>query len=243
MTRWTPRFFRWHRWLAWLVALQVAAWVLGGLIFAWLPFQGWVKAGDAVAKPNAAMATDWAQALEGAALGDRPAASAASVPTARGMAWQVKHTQGPDTWLGAQGLALAPPDEAAVRLFAQRLYRGSGRLVTVQQLTQAPRDLGLVREAGLRTGLWRAGFDDALGTRIYFDGRTGQFVAARNDAWVLYDLFWRLHVMDYSDGEDFNNPLLRAASLAAVALVCTGSVLLALSLRRRCRRRTARAAG
>lgn len=233
MARWTPRFFRWHRWLAWLVGVQVAAWVLGGLVFAWLPFQAWVKAADAVGKPAAALASGWAQALAQARLGEAPVTAVASVTTARGAAWQIKHAQGPDTWLGADGFRLLPPDEAAARAFAQSLYRGPGRLLATELLSESPRHLGIVREVGQRRGLWQVRFDDRLGTRIYVDGRSGQFVAARNDAWVLYDFFWRLLVMDYSEGEDFNNPLLRAASLAAMALVFTGAMLLALSLRRR----------
>lgn len=31
---WSARFFRWHRWLGYAVALQVLAWVLGGVVFA-----------------------------------------------------------------------------------------------------------------------------------------------------------------------------------------------------------------
>jgi hypothetical protein len=58
---------------------------------------------------------------------------------------------------------------------------------------------------------------------------------------VLYDFFWRLHVMDYSAGEDFNNPVLRVAVLAALALVITGGALLVLSVRRRRRRAAVRA--
>ncbi len=237
MARWSARFFRWHRWVAWLVALQVLAWVLGGLVFAWLPFQSWVKVADAVTKPLAAFPAGWAQALAGAQLRAAPVA-VSSVPTSGGLAWQVKHASGPDSWLNAQGGALNPPDETAVRQFAQSLYRGSGRLVAAERLSEPPRHLGIVHEAGQRKGLWRVRFDDGLRTRIYIDGRTGQLVGARSDAWVLYDFFWRLHVMDYSEGEDFNNPLLRAASLAAVTLVATGTVLLGMSLRRRWRRRT-----
>lgn len=238
--RWPARFFRWHRWLAWLVVLQVVAWVLGGLLFAWLPFQAWVKLGDAVARPQAALPAQWAQALATAALPPYPVLSASSVTTARGPAWQLKHAQGPDTWLDATGATLAPPDEAAVRRFAQSLYRGPGHLATVQQLDQPPSSLLIVREAGARRGLWVARFDDTLRTRLYIDGKTGQLVAARSHAWVLYDFFWRLHVMDYSEGEDFNNPLLRAASLAAWALVVSGAALLTLSLRRWRRARSGR---
>lgn len=109
------------------------------------------------------------------------------------------------------------------------------------RVAEPPRRLGIVRETAGRADLWVVRFDDLLSTRIYVDARTGQFVAARNEAWVLYDFFWRLHVMDYSAGEDFNNPLLRAAVLGATALVLTGVLLLALSLRRRRRHRVLQA--
>lgn len=239
---WTPRLWRWHRWLAWLVVLQVTAWVGGGVLFAWLPFQAWVKSADSVAKPSAILPTGWAEALGRAQLPAAPVLSVASVTTARGPAWQIRHPARPDTWLSANGAPLTPPDEAAVAAFAQSLYRGAGRLAAVERLVEPPRRLGIVRETGARADLWVARFDDTLATRLYVDARSGQFVTARNDAWVLYDFFWRLHVMDYSAGEDFNNGLLRAASLAAMALVVSGGALLLLSIRRR-RRRSAPSVG
>ena len=242
MARWTRRFFRWHRWLAWLVAAQVAAWVLGGVVFAWLPFQEWVKLAQVVSKPVATFQPDWAHALTSASLPATPVISVNSVATAAGLAWQVKHAQGPDSWLDAFGRPLDPPSEEAVRNFARALYRGPGPLLLTERLSAPPRHLLIVREAGSRAGLWRVSFGDGLQTRLYVDGRTGQLVAARNNAWVVYDFFWRLHVMDYAEGEDFNNPLLRAASAAAVTLVVTGLALLVLSVRRGLRRRTAQRA-
>lgn len=240
--RWTPRLWRWHRWLAWLVVLQVTAWVIGGALFAWLPFQAWVKSAESVNKPSATLPAGWNQALGRAALPDSPVLSVSSVITARGPAWQIRHPGSQDTWLSASGDPLAPPDEGAVRGFVQSLYKGPGRLVAVMRVSEPPRRLGIVRETAGRGDLWVARFDDKLATRIYVDARTGQFVAARNEAWVLYDFFWRLHVMDYSGGEDFNNPLLRAAVLGATALVLTGVLLLALSLRRRRRHKAPQAA-
>ena len=70
--------------------------------------------------------------------------------------------------------------------------------------------------------------------------RSGELLTLRNDAWVIYDFFWRLHVMDYAGGEDFNNSPLRGASLAAIALVLTGLTLTTLALRRTWRRRRRR---
>jgi hypothetical protein len=76
-----------------------------------------------------------------------------------------------------------------------------------------------------------------LRTRLYFDNRSGELLTVRTEAWVVYDFFWRLHVMDYSHGEDFNNFLLRASAVAAFGLVVTGLVLMGFALRRTWRRR------
>lgn len=237
--RLSPLFFRWHRWLAYAVALQVLAWVLGGLLFAWLPFQGWVKGKDWVRAPHLALPADWAQGLAAASLPGTAPLSVQSVATAQGAAWRVRRGGG-DQWLLANGAPLPVPDAQAVQRFALSLYHGPGQLASVQRLAEVPRRLGLVRELGSHQQVWRASFDDALKTRLYMDATSGELLAVRTEAWVLYDFFWRLHVMDYSEGEDFNNPLLRGFSIGAVALVLTGSVLVTLALARAWRRRAHR---
>ena len=240
----SARFFRWHRWLGYAVALQVLLWVLGGAVFAWLPFQGWVKAQDVVAKPVPALPAGWAQRLAAGLPADEAQASAASVATARGMAWRLKSKAG-ERWVDADGRELPPPDEAAVRAFATALYQGAGPLAGVELLTKVSQRLGIVNELGSTRPVWRVRFDDGLQTRIYIDSRSGELLAARTDAWVWYDFFWRLHVMDYGEGEDFNNPLLRTAAPLALGLALTGLVMLVLALRRawRHRRNAAREAG
>ena len=232
----TVRFFRWHRWVGYLVALQVLAWVLGGLLFAWLPFQPWVKGADAVGKPAQSLPADWAAVLASASPPLPPALAVQSVATANGPAFRVRLAGG-ERWLSAAGGELPAPDAESIGRYARSLYRGGGALVGVQQLAQAPLRLLMVKELGERSNVWLASFDDALRTRLYFDGRSGELLAVRNEAWVVYDFFWRLHVMDYAGGEDFNNALLRAAAVAAVGLVVTGLVLSALALRRAWRRR------
>jgi hypothetical protein len=117
------------------------------------------------------------------------------------------------------------------------MYVGTGRLAEVVRLTDVPVRALIVRETGSRRDVWLARFDDGLKTRLYFDGRSGELLAIRNNAWVLYDFFWRLHLMDYGAGEDFNHPLIKGASLAALALVLTGLVLATLALRRAHRQR------
>jgi hypothetical protein len=230
------RFFRWHRWLAWLVALQVLAWLAGGFVFTWLPFKAWVKAEDVVSRPVQPLPADWAAAVA-RHLSTQPlpepvlAVASVATATATGPAMRLRLARG-ESWVMASGGPLAPPDEAAVARFARSLYKGNGALAEVRLMAEVPARALIVREAGARRDVWRATFDDALGTRLYIDGRSGELVAVRNDAWVLYDFFWRLHLMDYGEGEDFNHPLVKAASAAGLMLVLTGAVLAVLALRR-----------
>lgn len=236
MASWSPTLFRWHRWLGYAVAWQVLAWVLGGVLFAWLPFQAWVKAQAAVAKPVLNLPEGWQTAWRQAALPAEPVLAVRSVATAGGAAWQLQTASGAH-WLGADGQPLPAPSPQVVASFARGLYRGTGAFMGLQRLAEVPPRWALVRELGARRDVWLARFDDALATRLYVDARSGELLAARNEAWVLYDFFWRLHVMDYADGEDFNNPWLRAASLLALGLVLAGLGMLGLALRRAWRRR------
>jgi hypothetical protein len=166
-----------------------------------------------------------------------PVLAVASVPTAKGPALRLKHT-GSETWLALDGSAFAPPQASDIERFARSLRKDGRAPVELTLMSDVPRRAVIVREAVARGGVWRASFDDGLNTRLYFDARSGELTAVRNDAWVLYDFFWRLHLMDYTSGEDFSHPLVKGASLLAVGLVLTGTVLAVLAARRRLRRRS-----
>jgi uncharacterized iron-regulated membrane protein len=193
--------FRIHRWLGWLIGVQVLIWVSGGVVFSLMPFKSWVKGEDTVKPPTVELHVD----------GHEPV-----IVPADGSAW-------------------SPPDEAALRRFAAGLHQAGATVSAVERVASVPLRLGIVAETAGRGNLWRLRFDDALSTRIYLDGRTGEFVTSRNEAWVWYDFFWRLHIMDYADGENFNGTLLRVASVAAWGLVIAGAVLAVLAIRRRWR--------
>lgn len=231
--------FRIHRWLGWLIGLQVLVWVTGGVVFSLVPFTSWVKGGDTVKPPAVVLPVDWAErvapALQAAArLGDVVAVAAVATP--QGPALRVSYRSGREPVIVlADGSAWTPPGEAAVRRFASSLHQGRAPVTAVEHMATVPRRLGIVSETGGRGDLWRVRFDDALATRIYLNGRTGEFVTSRNEAWVWYDFFWRLHIMDYAGGEDFNGTLLRMASITAFGLVLAGAVLAALAVRRRWR--------
>jgi len=57
-------------------------------------------------------------------------------------------------------------------------------------------------------------------------------MARRNDDWRFFDFFWMLHIMDYEERENFNNPLLITASIFALVTVLAGLLLLVLRMQR-----------
>jgi hypothetical protein len=231
--------FRIHRWLGWLVGLQVLIWIAGGVVFSLVPFTSWVKGGDTVKPPSVVLPAGWpervAPTLQAAAQrGDVDAVAAVATP--QGPALRLSYRAGRDPVIVlANGAVWMPPEEAAVRRFAVSLYQGRANVTAAERMSTVPSRLGIVAETGGRGDVWRVSFDDTLATRIYLNGKTGEFLTSRNEAWVWYDFFWRLHIMDYAGGEDFNGTLLRTASIIAFGLVLAGAVLAVLAVRRRWR--------
>jgi len=81
--------------------------------------------------------------------------------------------------------------------------------------------------------VWRFDFADADKTHLYVSPDTGRVAARRNATWRLYDFFWMLHIMDYQDRENFNNPLVVSAAITALVMVLMGFALLFWRLRLR----------
>lgn len=84
---------------------------------------------------------------------------------------------------------------------------------------------------------YRVVLDHEREPHIYIDAFSGKVVARRNDLWRIFDFFWMLHIMDYDKRENFNHPLLVAASGFAVLSALSGLVLWAVRLPRLFRRR------
>ncbi|WMW81900.1 PepSY domain-containing protein [Undibacterium cyanobacteriorum] len=217
-------WFRWHRWLGYLIGLQLLAWIAGGLFFAIVPFQTAIKGKDLVAKPEAIFIQDWHLALQKLPTEHGRLLALQSVQVPQGTALRLQF-ENKTLLLDQRGSQLASPNQAQIETFARQAYRGGGDLVQAKLLTQVPTQLGMVKELAGRPNVWQVKFKDEQNTRLYFDGKTGEFITVRTDAWVWYDFFWRLHVMDYAEGEDFNNTLLRVATIFAMLMMVTGIVL------------------
>lgn len=78
---------------------------------------------------------------------------------------------------------------------------------------------------------WRVDFDDDDGTTVYLSDQTGEVLVHRNDTWRLFDIFWMLHIMDYTGRSDFNNPLVVMAGIGGLWMALSGIWLLVASFR------------
>lgn len=217
-----------HKWVALIVGLQVLFWVGGGLVMTAIPIEtarGEHRAVELEPEP-----------LE---LGGLPplgeiARRAGIAPvqaelraTPRGPAWTLKPEMGePVVVSAATGRPFGPMSAGEASVLAKRAYKGEAGVSRAMLLNTAPEETG-------RTGpLWRVDFADREKTAFYLSPATGEVVTRRSGVWRFYDFFWRLHVMDWNDGEDFNHPLIIVTTALTLSIVMSGFILLWIRLSR-----------
>ena len=225
MLRWSIQL---HKWIALIVGIQVLFWVAGGVVMTAIPIER-VRSEHHVAeaKPSP-LAVDAAMPVAEVArrAGLRPV-EAQLKTTPRGPVWSLKPASGDPVILSANtGRPMGAMSASDVQVLAQRAYKGDGKAISATLLAKAPQETG-------KTGpLWRVDFDDVEKTTFYLSPQTGEVVSRRSNVWRFYDFFWRLHIMDLEKGENFNHPLIIAASVLTLSIVVTGFILLWIRLAR-----------
>ena len=117
-------------------------------------------------------------------------------------------------------------DETLARAIAEHDFAPDAQIESAQLLADPP------SEYGPGGPVWQIVFADEGETRLYIDPDSGVVRGRRSDTWRLFDFFWKLHVMDYDDGADFNHPLLIGAAFLGVLVSMAGLVILFFRMRR-----------
>jgi uncharacterized iron-regulated membrane protein len=212
-----------HKWLALIVGVQVVLWIVSGAFFAIYPIER-VRSEHRIAETVAAP-------LDPAGL-PAPAEIAALLPSPplrityeRGVRGEVlalaEFAEGAPALIDvAARRVISPLDEDAARQIA-RAYVANAPAVREARLvtTGTPEYRGALPA-------WRIAFEDREGLAVYVAADTGRVTARRSDLWRVYDALWALHIMDWRDHENFNNGLLIAASVLALAMAIFGIVLI-----------------
>lgn len=224
--RWSVRV---HKWVALIVGLQILLWIAGGLVMSVIPIEQ-VRGEHKIAAPTPlsmvpttiltlSEATDRAglEQLNEATLGQLMGQPV----------WRLTGTEGQRSVVNAQtGERMTPISSDLAERIANADYSGTGQLKTIDRVIDPPAEYG-------RPGpVWRATFDDGDATTLYIDPDTAEVRARRSSTWRFYDFFWKLHIMDYDDGENFNHPLLITTAGAAIFVALSGVILLIIKTRR-----------
>ena len=223
-----------HQGLGLLIGIQVVLWITGGFVMSVLPIEK-VRGEDWVAEQESGLI---------------PADVALLAPdeVARDLDLPGLESADLDIWLdrpvyrlssagkihladAVTGRLLSPLDADTASEVARRDYAGPG---TVGQVTLQEEPLLEIR--GRNLPQWRIDFDDSRNTTVYVSPQTGKVTGRRNKIWRVYDFFWMLHIMDYSERDDFNHPLLIGSAAVAWILATSGIWLVVQWLKRKRKR-------
>ena len=217
-----------HKWVGLVVGIQVLFWVGGGLVMTAIPIETVRSEHHVRASTPAPLALGEALPLaETARIAGVAPARAELRTTQRGAAWVLTPADGEPVTVSARtGRPFEAMTGAEASVLAARAYKGDAAPVQTRLLDQAPKETG-------RSGpIWRVDFNDAERTTFYLSPQTGEVVTRRSAVWRFYDFFWRLHILDFKNGENFNHPLLVGLTLLTLSIVVTGFILLWIRLAR-----------
>ena len=133
------------------------------------------------------------------------------------------------------GRPVLPPTETEIRQIAAATYTGGDPIASAALISDLP---GEIR--GRKPPLWRVEFDQWNKPTLYFSPLTGELLSRRHELWRIFDFVWMLHIMDYDERENVNNPLLRVFTWGAVLMAMSGAWLLLFAFPRKKKKKAVR---
>lgn len=212
-----------HKWLGLIVFAQLVVWTATGLFFAAIHITD-VRADHLVHPANHLTPVNMAQvkissseALNSVAE-DRPyeviLRSLAGSPV-----YEIRAEIG--TFLvSAETGDRVEIDEAFARKIAAATWVEPTPIRAMEELEKAP------RESTVSGNVWAAHFEGEGDPTLYISAVNGRTSNPRTDLWRTYDFLYGLHLMDYTDHENFNTPWMLAAAILALSTVLFGVALL-----------------
>ncbi len=220
-------WYRWHKRFMLLVGWQFFVWALTGLYMVSINIH--VIHGETyLPKPSNLDLTQFTYPIN--TLHTRyPDAVAISAEFLRGeQVFKVKHSINPY----AATLVSASTGETLPKLTATQIKEIAVNLSTdpireFRFLDKAPKEV-----SSRYTNVYQVTFDRFDDLTLYMHESTGEVVTVRHLWWRIFDVFWRLHIMDYDDGENIHNILLKCVAVVGFIAVGMGLGTLYFRLRK-----------
>lgn len=214
-----------HRWLGLLLFAQLVAWMASGVVMSWFPTE--------LVKGETATLDTYPLSLEAVSYAS-PGGVIAQMEDVKEVRlkrmfnvviYEVTSASETAIFNADTGEKLSPISEKMARTVARKDFVGDAEIESLNLLFKTP------NEYRGPLPVWQATFGDQNETRLYISPSTAEVVARRNRIWRLYDFFWMLHIMDYEEREDFNNPLVKVASVTGLLFAFSGVFLIVIRLK------------
>ena len=226
--RWPLMVRKVHKWLALFVGIQVVLWTITGfyMVVVHIDFIH----GDHLVRAEEQEPYELASLLPvEKVIALAPAASEVSLATHLDrQVWKVRTKTEVFLLDGRTGDRLPALTAQEVEQVATRLYGGEGKPVSVKLLAEAPMEMN-----SRKPPFWQVEFPGWTRPTLYISPTSGELISKRHMFWRIFDFAWMLHIMDYDERSDVNNPLLRVATWSAFAMAVSGAWLLLWAFPRR----------
>jgi len=214
-----------HRWLGLALVVQIAIWMTSGVVMSFLPIEH-VRGENAAAYNAPVELAIKSYFPPGGVIAETEHADSVTLRNWLGRTVYIVSTADGKAMFDADtGDKLSPLSEKDARRVAAADFVGEGEIVRAALLQDPPHEYRGAKP------VWRIDFSDVDQTRIYVSPDTGEVASRRNRVWRFYDFFWMLHIMDYDERENFNNPLIRTFAATGLLFALSGLFLVGIRLK------------
>lgn len=215
-----------HKWFGLVLGLQMLLWSVSGAMMALLDHhkvagEGSVRQAAAPMLP--AQALPLAQVA--ATLGE-PVLQLQLRTLGQAQVYQATTPSGTKLIDAASGQPVVI-DAAKAGALAAAAFAGPEGVASIRRVEEPD-----VESRTAELPAWRVEFADEDRTTLFMSAATGELLLLRNDTWRLWDVFWMIHIMDYTKRESFNHPLIITIASGVTWLTLSGVILLFRSFRR-----------
>jgi len=226
-----------HKWSAVLIGLQILLWFSSGFVMSYLHMDD-VHGDHLVKKPTAKVIVQELIPFKNLDLSSDPIEikDIKIKMRAGSPVYVVRKNDEEQIFDANNGLRLKPLTEAEIISAANDSLAHPAAPIAIELLTSP------VHEFKGSLPVYRLDYDSPESFSLYLSPATGEFLSVRNARWRIFDFFWMLHIMDYSERENVNTPWLRILSFGSIIVAVTGLVLIYVWLTLALKRRRARSA-
>ncbi len=207
-----------HKFLALIIGVQFLFWTLSGLFFTIHPIdeirgehlrhevlQSTVGFDRALVAPNTLVSN---------------AEQVLLLPGLSGPWYEVKTKVGYAVYDARNGSRLTPWNEEEATTLATAYWKGDGQISSVKLENDPP------REAASSSPLWRVQFEGADSATFWVYSDRAGLRAVRTTNWRIFDILWRVHIMDFTGEDKIHSWWLRLAAFLGLTVVLFGIALL-----------------